>query len=286
MSRPPGPHGQYEFRLNQVLDFIDTHLADDLSLDKLAVQAHFSRFHFLRLFHDWFGEAPHAYVRRRRLETGASQLRYSLDSIGQIANECGFDSADGFSRAFRQYFGMAPVQWRKQQTVKLSPDDAPATARWPIKVVAFAEKRVAYTRHIGAYGEAAIQQWQQLDQWMQTHGLQGVTRYGMGLDDPSFTPVAKCRYDVCAELPSGFKPPPRTPVKTIAAGLYAVLRYQGPPCNSNRAWLWLLNNAMPSGRYKVAPRPGFERYDASLPTPGAQAQDCDLCLPLELQTAL
>jgi len=278
MGRPPIPSQHYAYRLNQVLDHIDSHLDGDLSLEVLAELAHFSRHHFLRVFQEWHGEAPMAYVRRRRLESGAALLRYSSDSIGDIALRCGFDTADGFARAFRQYFGQAPVHWRAQ--VPAPAPELPELRPWPVRIEQLPPVRVAYTRRVGAYGEASATQWQQLSDWIRDQGLGPLTRYGMGLDDPGFTPAHRCRYDVCVALPEAFEPPPRTPVKTIAGGPHAVLSYAGPPESSGAAWVWLLYRWLPQSAHQFAPRSAFERYPAALPDPGAQAQDCELCLPL------
>jgi AraC family transcriptional regulator len=290
MSRPLSPYAQVEFRLNKVFDFIEANLSDDLSLEALAERAHFSRYHFLRLFHTWSGEAPHAYVRRRRLEAGASQLLYSSDTITTIASECGFDTADGFSRAFRQYFGATPLTWRRRrlsvapsEVVPANDDAGPA---WPVRIVQLPPTRVAYTRHVGPYGKTAMAHWGRTAAWMEKSGLKNVVRFGMGLDDPTFTPPEKCRYDVCVALPASFMPPQRILTKTIAGGAHAVLRFDGHAQQSNEAWHYLLKYVATLGRYKVAALPAFERYDVDMPTPVDSRQNCELCLPLELQTDL
>ena len=290
MSRPPIQHEQIVFRLNQVHDFIDTNLRSDLCLDRLAEEARFSRYHFLRVFYLWNGETPYAYVRRRRLEVGASQLLYSTDSVTTIANECGFDTADGFSRAFRHYFGATPLSWRHQAprhaTQKKEPGNDGICATWPVRIAHFPATRVAYTRHIGPYDETRTDHWRRTTQWMQQNGLRDAVRFGMGLDDPSFTPPAKCRYDVCVALPDSFVAPLRTSIKTIVDGKYAVLRFDGPARHSNQAWHFLLEYVVSIGKYKVAALPAFERYCADMPDPDNYRQNCEFCLPLELQTNL
>lgn len=283
MGRPPIPSQQYGYRLNLVLDFIDNHLDGTLTLEALAAQAHFSRHHFLRVFQDWYGEAPMAYVRRRRLEAGATLLRYSNDHVADIALRCGFETADGFGRAFRQYFGATPTRWRQDSLappVSTNAAGRPALRPWPVRIEQMPDVRVAYTRRVGAYGEASASQWHQLADWMQRQRLGALTRYGIGLDDPGLTPAAKCRYDVCVALPDSFEPPPRTPIKTLASGPHAVLSYAGPPQGSGAAWIWLLQDWLPRSGHQLAPRAAFERYPATLPDPGAQAQDCELCVPL------
>ncbi|MEK8031240.1 GyrI-like domain-containing protein [Ideonella sp. DXS29W] len=278
MGRPPIPSQHYAYRLNQVLDHIDNHLDGDLSLEVLAGLAHFSRHHFLRVFQEWYGEAPMAYVRRRRLEAGAALLRYSADPIGDVAARCGFDTADGFTRAFRQYFGQAPNRWRAY-TPPPAPE-LPPLRPWPVRIEQLPAVRVAYTRRVGVYGEASEAQWRQLSDWIHSQGLGPLVRFGMGLDDPGLTPPARCRYDVCAALPETFEPPPRTPIKMILGGPHAVLSYSGPPQGSGAAWVWLLHRWLPHAGHQLAPRAAFERYPAAQADPNADSQSCELCLPL------
>ncbi|WP_257572152.1 AraC family transcriptional regulator [Janthinobacterium sp. UMAB-60] len=80
MSSPPTPpeqpvsglfRAEYARRMNAVLDHIDRHLDTPLDLAQLADVAHFSRFHFHRVFAAWMGETLGDYARRRRLETAA-----------------------------------------------------------------------------------------------------------------------------------------------------------------------------------------------------------------------
>lgn len=290
MSRPLSQHGQLEFRLNQVFNFIDANLGGDLSLDALAGQVHFSRYHFLRLFHAWSGEAPHAYVRRRRLEAGAAQLLYSSATITTIASECGFDTADGFSRAFRQYFGSTPLTWRRWRLSQPAPEAAPEQETiepsWTVRIEHLPATRTAYTRNVGPYGETAVAQWGRAAAWMEEHGLKDVVRFGMGLDDPTVTPAAKCRYDVCIALPPSFVTPPRVLTKIIAGGPHAMLRFDGRADQSSQAWRHLLRYAATLGKYKVAALPAFERYGVDMPHPFANRQNCELCLPLEPRIAM
>ncbi|MFZ6742609.1 helix-turn-helix domain-containing protein [Undibacterium sp. JH2W] len=104
---------EYARRLNRVLDHIDQHLDASLELEQLAEIAHFSRFHFHRVFAAWMGETLGDYARRRRLETAAWRLCCDMQaSILDIALACGFASGEAFARAFKIRFDCTPSQWR------------------------------------------------------------------------------------------------------------------------------------------------------------------------------
>ncbi|MFK5057974.1 helix-turn-helix transcriptional regulator, partial [Klebsiella pneumoniae] len=87
---------------------IDDHLERPLDLAELADVAHFSAFHFHRLFAAWAGETLGDYVRRRRLEVAALRLATQPRlSVLEAAVSVGFGSGEAFSRAFRARFGSA-----------------------------------------------------------------------------------------------------------------------------------------------------------------------------------
>lgn len=96
-------------RLRKVADHIDSHLDDELRLEELADIAHLSRFHFLRVFAEYAGEAPLARVRRLRLlRARARVLSGDAPSMFELAMDAGYNSAAAFSRAFSALYGVAP----------------------------------------------------------------------------------------------------------------------------------------------------------------------------------
>ena len=103
--------------LHQALDTL-THLVGH-NLDEptdgaaLAEAANYSRFHFQRLFRERTGETPGDCRRRLRLERAAYYLRHSAQPVTQIALDAGFDSLEGFSRAFRKAHALSPSHYRR-----------------------------------------------------------------------------------------------------------------------------------------------------------------------------
>src|SRR6187551_1193712 len=98
MAASRSSQAEYQKRLHAVIEYIDRHLDEDLDLATLAGVAHFSEFHFHRLFRALMGEALGDYVRRRRLESAAVRLR-SQDGVPvlSIALAVGFGSAEAFT---------------------------------------------------------------------------------------------------------------------------------------------------------------------------------------------
>jgi AraC family transcriptional regulator len=102
--------------MHRVTAYIDQHLDQYLDLETLAEVAHFSPFHFHRLFSALMGETLGAYLRRRRCEVAATRLLAQPKlSVLQIALGVGFGSAEAFTHAFGARFGCSPTTWRLQQ---------------------------------------------------------------------------------------------------------------------------------------------------------------------------
>jgi AraC family transcriptional regulator len=100
-------------RLKRVLDYIDAHLADDISLDGLAAEACLSPFHFSRLFRDATGLSPNRYVTDRRVQMAQKALALDRHSLAEISLDAGFGSQDNFTRVFRKTTGLTPGQYRE-----------------------------------------------------------------------------------------------------------------------------------------------------------------------------
>lgn len=93
--------------------YIDDHLKEPLSVETLASQAGFSPYYYCRLFSLYMGMPVMEYVRHRRLAKGASEIcegRRILD----VAMDYGFESHNGFSKAFRKVYGFSPNEYRRR----------------------------------------------------------------------------------------------------------------------------------------------------------------------------
>jgi len=83
-----------------------------LDVPALARVALMSPAHFSRQFRDTFGETPHRYLQRRRIERACAMLRDTSATVTEIALAVGFDSLGTFSRTFSQVIGRSPTQYR------------------------------------------------------------------------------------------------------------------------------------------------------------------------------
>ncbi len=100
-------------RLAHVLEYMEAHYAEPLSLDQLAREACVSRFHFGRLFKERVGITPHRYLVQIRLDAAASLLCDTDLSVLEIALSCGYGSAAHFTAAFQKRFFQPPSVYRR-----------------------------------------------------------------------------------------------------------------------------------------------------------------------------
>ncbi|MFF7112963.1 helix-turn-helix domain-containing protein [Streptomyces albogriseolus] len=101
-------------RMLRARDVMDRDYAQPLDVPALARVAHVSQAHFTRTFRATFGETPHRYLQRRRVERAMSLLRETDRSVTDISFEVGFSSPGTFSRTFRDIVGRSPRTYRKE----------------------------------------------------------------------------------------------------------------------------------------------------------------------------
>jgi len=92
--------------------WLRAHLAEPLRIADLAAHCGFGMRRFHALFIDAFGETPHRYLQRLRLDTAITLLADPRNTLTDIALEVGFGDQSAFTHAFTRRFGIAPGQWR------------------------------------------------------------------------------------------------------------------------------------------------------------------------------
>ncbi|MYU07596.1 helix-turn-helix domain-containing protein [Streptomyces sp. SID8366] len=108
-------------RMLRARDTMDRDYARPLDVPALARVAHVSPAHFARTFRATFGETPHRYLQRRRVERAMYLLRESERRVTDIAFEVGFGSPGTFSRTFRDIIGSSPRAYRREAVAAAVP---------------------------------------------------------------------------------------------------------------------------------------------------------------------
>ena len=97
--------------VQKMQDYIETHLDTDITMTDLANVSHYSPWYSYRLFVDLLNMTPAVYIRRLRLSKSAIRLRDEKVKIIDIAFDTGFESVDGYQRAFYKEFGCNPYEY-------------------------------------------------------------------------------------------------------------------------------------------------------------------------------
>jgi AraC-like DNA-binding protein len=118
----PSAVEQLNRRMLRARDAIDRSYAQPLDIPSLAAVAHVSEAHFIRTFKTTFGETPHRYLQRRRVERAMNKLVESRRSITDICFDVGFTSLGTFSRTFHDIVGCTPSEYRALEVPKQVPN--------------------------------------------------------------------------------------------------------------------------------------------------------------------
>jgi len=101
-------------KIKEALEYIDNHLDEPISLKIIAKKFNFSPYYFHRMFSVIVGKTIAVHIRDRRLQSACVEISTTDKSILNIGLDCGYDSAQSFSRVFKQIYGLSPSEYRQQ----------------------------------------------------------------------------------------------------------------------------------------------------------------------------
>lgn len=108
---------QYFERLKPAIDYMDTAYRENLDLEGIASRVNLNPAYFLRLFKQSFHVTPFEYIASKRMNRAWQLVTASGLSVAEISEQLGYCNQFHFSRVFRHYFGMSPLQLRKHNRV-------------------------------------------------------------------------------------------------------------------------------------------------------------------------
>jgi len=258
--------------LERAMAYVEAHAFDPLSLEALADVAGLSPYHFARQFHARFGLTPMAFVRARRLGLAARRLAEGeTDGLAELAFDAGFESQEGFTRAFKRAFGVSPGRYRRERAAHpLLKDPAmSALAGSPSLIMHPAPRREAGFRTAGYQAEfdesnkAGIPAlWARLTPRLPLAGQAGGRTYGVmwASDSGCFHYQASVALEPGAEAPEGLE------AKDVPPQTYLVFRHEldgtdlHPQMQAAMREIWGVR--LPALGHKLARGPDLEVYPA------------------------
>jgi AraC family transcriptional regulator len=279
----------YKARVDAAIMFISEHLAEDLSLEDIAEAAHFSSFHFHRIFSAMVGETPQQFLNRVRLERAANYLvKGPAYSITQIAITCGFSSPATFARSFKKHFGIAANEYRKATDKPMSsgilpPKNETELPELKIEVCNIPAWNLIYVSNLKGYRIDLIQQaWNQLTRWASARDLitESTRAIGVSLDDPLITPAEKCRYYTCLSVPEEIAPQPPIGFMKLAGSKCVVAHVACAAEQIRVVFIYLYHDWLVDSGYQPADLPPYEVYQPECDTTPAGQYVLDICIPI------
>jgi AraC family transcriptional regulator len=252
----------------KALWFIESHLADELTLDEIAGVAGISRFHMVRAFAAATGLSVMRYVRARRLSEAARALAGGAPDILTLALDADYGSHEAFTRAFRDHFGVTPEAVRSstridhiklQEPIQMDSTvidnlQAPRFETTKPLLIAGLSERYNHDNGAGIPG-----QWQRFNQSVENIPSRiGKVAYGVccnGDDAGNFDYIAGVEVSDFSDLPREFAS------VRIPEQKYAVFTHREHISTIRRTINTIWNQWLPASGLKAADAPNFERYD-------------------------
>ncbi|WP_420574545.1 AraC family transcriptional regulator [Kordia sp.] len=291
---------EYIKRIHYVLDFIEKNLDTELSLEKLSQKAHYSSYHFHRIFLIIVGENLNEYINRKRIERIASILLVDVKRpIKELAYIYGFNSDSSLSRSFKKYYGVSPTTFKSEGKKILSKIGIESLSiekyicsitnikKWTdmnaqITVKQLQEIKLAGIMRIGAF-EKIGESYQKLMEWgynhhvLDTSNFKAITIYH---DNPNITQISKVRHSACVTINKAIKAEGEIRPLAIQKGNYVIGNFTIDANEFPKAWkslsVWIMENG-----YEFRDGDYFEIYLNDHETHPKKKFIVDICIPIE-----
>jgi AraC family transcriptional regulator len=247
----------YQQKVNDVSNYINNHLADDLNVKLLSEQFGISFSHFHRILKAYLNEPLGSYINRVRLEIAIKLIRYSNESLSDIALQIGYNDCSAFSKAFSKEFGLSPLEFKNNKEIVLNThvdykinDFGKLITDIKPKIIQMADKLVIYKRFKGKYGsEEFSRAWDDFLGFAINNKLVGWKPdiFSIYYDFLSDMEIDESATDFCIATSRPIAASYHIDSKVIVGGKYAVFRYKGP---YDRLWelyetifgVWVINS--------------------------------------------
>lgn len=276
---------EYMRRIHKVQDYIETHLDQPIAIGTLADAAGFSKYHFSRIFQSILHESLAHYVNRIRMESAVFLLAHRLDkNMTDIAYELGFSDSAIFSRAFKNFYGVSPRDYRNEYSknckdsfllsdynkgaAKGERKEKPFPVTGQIKIVNMEEKQAIYIRHTGTY-EALEKKYADMAQRLfeaasEQQLLVADKNWVLSIyhDNPEFSEESQFRTSLCLTVPEGIEIQEEGILgkMTLEGGLYAVGHFEIPREAYSDAWNYMYEKWFTCSGYVPRNSYPFEVY--------------------------
>jgi AraC family transcriptional regulator len=285
MSSPmkPSTREDYERRIARVVAAIEAEPSAPHRLADLAALAHFSPYHFNRIYSAMRGENVFDTIRRARLARAAHDLVASPRKVIDIGQDAGFDSAQSFARAFKALVSLSPTAFRRlgKPFAEFVSGGTPQRqeVEMQVDIVEQAPLRVYGLRHEGNVAKIS-EVWRDVSARAMAQGLVGKIEMAVGLCHDAPDAEGNVVYHAGFVLREATPVPQGLEIVEAPGGRYACYRHVGPYTGIPAAFGRLFGEWLPASGYEVDDRPALELYRNNPYDTPSNALITDLLLPV------
>ena len=275
----------YEERIGRIVKLLADDPGAHHSLDELARAAHFSRFHFHRIYRAMTGETVSETARRLRLARAAHQLATTDLAVTDIALEAGYESVQTFSRAFSSLTSLAPREFRARRTRLADLVSGPPLRRsrgenaMKVEIVDLTPMRAFVYRHRGPMN-VVKDTYSRLWKWQIENGIAGKTREAIGICYGDITGDDEFRYYAGIVWDQPIKVAGDVEVCDVPGGKYGCFRLVGSHDGIPSAFHHMYGEWLPASGLVPDDRPALEIYRNNPFDTAANELITDLLIPV------
>ncbi|MDR1725114.1 MAG: AraC family transcriptional regulator [Bacteroidales bacterium] len=276
----------YQQRLKMVIEYIDRNIDRPINIAQLADVACFSRYHFIRIMSAALGESIWSYIIRRRVETAAILLRETDLSIMDIAEKVGYDIPSSFTKVFRSFYNVSPLEYRNNKTIKnmKSVKVSETIDLKAPKIVVLEPKRVIYMEFFGNYSEvnygyAFETLWKQVKK--QCLYGKGIEHLSLCMNDPEVTLEKDLVTHVCLSVPKPAKAAEEVKVRTLEGGKFAKFNYVGSYDHFSAVYNAIFGKWLQESGFTLRESPCMEKYVSDTRRVPPEKCKTEIYIPIE-----
>lgn len=278
-------HLEYYRSINRALEYINEHLSESINLSDVAEVAHISGYHFHRIFKAVISESVGDYIQRLRLEKAAFKLKYTTESLTDIAEQTGYQSQHALFKAFKKRYGISPIAYRKDPSILNIVAEPVFNISMEPEIKKLAPKEVVYLQIMNPLQnrENHTKVWDRVIQFADTMGIPDSEREYILLnkDLPTITNPEQCRFYACITALKSIIPMGKFGVQKIEGGKYAVFKYTGECGGIDRMYCNIYRYWIPQSQYKLRDSTTFEKLYMPNQIEAGKEQITEIYIPVE-----
>lgn len=283
--------------LERAITYIEENLSNGVSVDDVAVNTGYSRYHLTRLFLAVLGESLGNYIIKRRMSIAANELLNTNKRVIDIAFKIGFQSSEAFSRSFKVIYGVSPMHYRKNRQALF----IGSKKMMEPELILHINKNITKTPRIvfmnelnivGLRGESTLKNNSLPTLWDRFKRLQDDIPNSMAGDrlfsicDTELSVYDEdgdivFRHIVGTEVSSYGNIPEMFVMKTLKAGRYAVFTHTGYLNNLEKTYDYIWGTWYLATKEKLDARTDFEIYDLRFRGVDNPDTEVDIYIPIK-----